>query len=77
MGHSNFDENRKSRLGLNVQKFDRMTPLSQIQVMAVKGRNEEELEGGKGFVLDDMSFLRLVKEPLIIVFPVLFLVRKR
>ena len=54
-----------------------MTPLSQIQVTAVEGRNEEELEGGKGFVLDDMSFLRLVKEPLIIVFPVHFLVRKR
>ena len=77
MGHSNFDENRKSRLGLNVQKFDRMTPLSQIQVTAVEGRNKEELEGGKGFVLDDMSFLRLVKEPLIIVFPVYFLVCKR
>ena len=77
MVHSNFDENQKSRLGLNVQKFDRMTPLSQIQVTAVEGGNEEELEGGKGFVLDDMSFLRLVKEPLIIVFPVHFLVRKR
>ena len=49
-----------------------MTPLSQIQVTAVEGGNEEELEGGKGFVLDDMSFLRLVKEPLIIVFPVHF-----
>ena len=50
MVHSNFDENRKSRLGLNVQTFDRMTPLSQIQVTAVEGGNEEELEGGKGFV---------------------------
>ena len=57
MGHSNFDENRKSRLGLNVQKFDRMMPLSQIQVTAVEGGNEEELEEGKGFVLDDISFL--------------------
>ena len=54
-----------------------MTPLSQIQVTAVEGGNEEELEGGKGFVLDDMSFLQLVKEPLITVFPVHFLVRKR